>query len=162
MTQAKGQCSFPNTRLQALIQTQMIQWIYKRTTGILVWVQAVLIRVKTAKEAVKHGARNMKWNWNWCSCAWDFSDHHPWQCRCCQLHHMPGQLGDLQRLWANPACWWREHSWDAPGLPATKRAHLLPTPFSGLKYQYKITERMRSSFGMVLQFQSHESGWSLS
>jgi len=38
----------------------MIQWIYKRTTGILVWVQAVLIRVKTAKEAVKHGARNMK------------------------------------------------------------------------------------------------------
>lgn len=39
----------------------MIQWIYKKTVEILVQVQTILINVKTAHQAVKHGARHKKW-----------------------------------------------------------------------------------------------------
>ena len=39
----------------------MIQWIYKKTVEILVQVQTILINVKIAHQAVKHGARHKKW-----------------------------------------------------------------------------------------------------
>lgn len=61
MMQAKGQCSFFKNKITNLIEIQMIQWIYKRTVEILVWVQTILISVKMARQAVRHGARHEKW-----------------------------------------------------------------------------------------------------